>query len=539
MNDSSKYLHKELIRPNWNCGRYYKIDDNRYALLYNLLEGMAYFFEQESADIIGIILRFPKNGLIPLQALFESVPSNISKDEVIDFCNELISVGLLTDGFLTNEAINHNRRIIGDNRCKSAMEIDRTIQERLPFQQNEAEDIYMDIIEKYRVPFVVMFELTYSCNEKCVHCFNPGAARNDSEHSTRSNRDEINIIHYEKLLNELQQMGVVKIILTGGDPFVKKDIWRLIEMIYERDFALDIYTNGIGLIGRVEKLAKYFPRSIGLSVYSATDEVHDSITRVNGSLKKTLSVAQDLVKFGVPLYFKCPIMNHNATSYYTIVELAKQFGATPQIDITLTDSVDGDTAITDQLQVDGELLEIILRDPNIPLYVGKEAPNYGRQEKDKSKSFCGAGTVLMNITPEGDVTPCNSFPTQFGNLKEKSFSEIWNNSKSLNIWQHTVIGDYDECGTHERCGFCNRCPGQSFVEHGTPLKASTANCNIANARMNLAKKLIRGNDPLNGESTENVLQKYIAKPVKQIVSNKHEINYRNQDLTLTKNIANS
>jgi hypothetical protein len=207
MNDSSKYLPKELIRPNWNCGRYYKIDDNRYALLYNLLEGMAYFFEQESADIIGIILRFPKNGLIPLQALFESVPSNISKDEVIDFCNELISVGLLTDGFLTNEAINHNRRIIGDNRCKSAMEIDRTIQERLPFQQNEAEDIYMDIIEKYRVPFVVMFELTYSCNEKCVHCFNPGAARNDSEHSTRSNRDEINIIHYEKLLNELQQMG--------------------------------------------------------------------------------------------------------------------------------------------------------------------------------------------------------------------------------------------------------------------------------------------------------------------------------------------
>ena len=35
--------------------------------------------------------------------------------------------------------------------------------------------------------------------------------------------------------------------------------------------------------------------------------------------------------------------------------------------------------------------------------------------------FCGAGIGLMNITPEGDVTPCNSFPTQFGNLKEKSF----------------------------------------------------------------------------------------------------------------------
>ncbi|MBK9320805.1 MAG: hypothetical protein IPM91_19780 [Bacteroidetes bacterium] len=44
-------------------------------------------------------------------------------------------------------------------------------------------------------------------------------------------------------------------------------------------------------------------------------------------------------------------------------ELAKQFGATPQIDITLTDSVDGDTAITEQLQVDGELLENYFKRP--------------------------------------------------------------------------------------------------------------------------------------------------------------------------------
>ena len=145
----------------------------------------------------------------------------------------------------------------------------------------------------------------------------------------------------------------------------------------------------------------------------------------------------------------------------------------------------------------------------------------------------------MNITPEGDVTPCNSFPTQFGNLKEKSFLEIWNDSNSLRVWQHTVIGDYEECGTHERCGFCNRCPGQSFIEHGTPLKASTANCNSANARMSLAKKLTRGIDPLNGKSLEERLEKYKAIQIDKIISNKSEVNNRNKELILNKNKASS
>lgn len=526
---------QQLYRPKWNCGRYHKNDTNSYALLYNLMDGMAYFFEDESADIVGEILKFPKDSQIDLQQLQNTTSNLFTIDEIWNFCDDLVSVGLLTEGVLPDTIITENRKQIGQLRKKQTIETEKTVQERLPFLQNDAEDSYMDVIEKDKIPFVVMFELTYNCNEKCVHCFNPGASRNDIEKSTRNKREEIDINHYEKLLNDLKDLGVVKIILTGGDPFVKRDIWKLIELIYERDFALDIYTNGLALLGRVEKLAKFYPRSVGLSVYSADENVHDTITRIRGSLRKTLMVAQDFVGFGIPIYFKCPIMTHNATSYYTVTEIAKEFGAIPQIDITLTDSVDGDTAISEQLQVDGELLEIILRDSNIPLYVGKEAPNYGSQERDRTQAFCGAGTALMNITPEGDVTPCNSFPTQFGNLKDKSFLEIWNNSKSLEAWQGIVIEDYEECGTHERCGYCNRCPGQSFIEHGTPLKASTANCNSAYARMRLAKKLMNGNDPLNGLELEERLQDFEKNQiVPTVISKKENENYRNRELIVNK-----
>jgi hypothetical protein len=183
---------KEIYRPEWNCGRYNQVDLKSHALLYNLIEGMAYFFEEESADIIGAILKFPKNSLIPIKALVASTTNQFTEEEILDFCNELINAGLLTEGLLSEEFIKQNRKKIGEYRKKQSIEIPKTVQERLPFHQNDAEDSYMDIIEKQRIPFVVMFELTYSCNEKCVHCFNPGAARNENEKSTRNCQSLLN-----------------------------------------------------------------------------------------------------------------------------------------------------------------------------------------------------------------------------------------------------------------------------------------------------------------------------------------------------------
>jgi radical SAM protein with 4Fe4S-binding SPASM domain len=522
---------KQIYRPEWTCGRFHKSGNNNYALVYNLIEGMAYFFEDESAILIKTILQFPRNGLVPIKVLLDSCHEQFSEGEIKEFCNELIQVGILSEGLLSIQKTKEIRKKIGLNRKSRSQETEKTVQERLPFLQDDAENTYMDLIEKDRIPFVVMLELTYNCNEKCVHCFNPGAARNDNEKSFRNDRKEIGLDTYEKLFDELHELGVVKIILTGGDPFVKKDIWKMIELLFERDFAIDIYTNGLALLGREEKLAKFYPKSIGLSVYSADESVHDGITRVKSSLRKTLLVAENFIEFGIPLFFKCPIMYHNATSYFTVTNLAKEYGAVAQIDITLTDAIDGDTTITENLHVDGELLDIILRDPNIPLYVGSEAPNFGRIERDRSQSFCGAGTVFMNITPEGDVTPCNSFPTQFGNLNNRTFQEIWQNSLQLREWQKTTISDYEECGTHERCGYCNRCPGMSFIEHGTPLKASSANCRNATARMNLANNLRKGNDPLNGLNVEDRLLQ-IELPNKIVVSKKPDSNFRNKELNI-------
>jgi radical SAM protein with 4Fe4S-binding SPASM domain len=522
-------MANNYYRPQWTAGRYRKTKSGEdWAIVNNLLEGMSYLFKEKSAQIIEAILKVKKGEDVNLKTIKETVAKDFSNEDFLNFISQLCDVGIISNYRFTDKEFKIARKKAGDKRRHEKTTIVQEVQEKLPFLRSSTEDEYMFMLQEEDIPFVVILETTYNCNEKCVHCFNPGAARNEEEKSERNDREEINIKHYEKLLDELKELGVPKIILTGGDPFVKKDIWKLIELVYERDFFFDLYTNGLGLLGRCEKLASYFPQSVGLSIYSGVDEDHNSITRVPNSLQKSLNCADELANLGVPLYFKTPLMMNNVKSYYTLHDLAKKYGAIVQIDVTLTDSVDGDSAITEQLQIDGELLEIVLRDPEVSLYVGPEAPEYGKSGKNKDEAFCGAGINLMNITPEGDITPCNSFPTQFGNLRTDSFINIWKKNQALTSWKSITIQDYDECGTHDRCSFCNRCPGQSFIEHGNPLQASSANCNSANARMELANKLQAGIDPLKGKSFEERLSEIDID--KKIIRKNMNRNFRNSKL---------
>jgi two-component sensor histidine kinase len=126
---------KEIFRPEWNCGRFHQHESKSHALLYNLMDGMAYFFEEESAQIIGAILSYPKNAQIPIQSLIDATSNQFSQEEIIIFCDELISVGLLTEGLLSHHKIKENRRIIGEYRKQQAKQFKNDYHFNKPLQK--------------------------------------------------------------------------------------------------------------------------------------------------------------------------------------------------------------------------------------------------------------------------------------------------------------------------------------------------------------------------------------------------------------------
>ena len=481
-------------RPEWTCGRY--SSDAKVAIFYNLIEGFSYFFEDYSAIVIGEILSKGRNGVVNVNDV--ATITGIAEESIIDFFNQLVNLNLLVTSYPDKVSIFNYRKTIGELRRKQAITTERSVEEKLPIEVSNAEREYMSRVDGVSS---VMFELTYACSEKCIHCYNIGATRNDTEKSGRILDEELNIEDYKRVIDELNEMGLVKVCLTGGDPFSKSIVWDIIDYLYEKEIVFDVFTNGQMIVDKVDRLAGYYPRLVGVSIYSGDEKEHDYITRIKGSWQKSMTVVKQLSEFGVPMNLKCCVMRPNVKNYYKVADLAREYGAVHQFEISITDSVEGDKCASRNLRLTPELMEIVLRDSNIPLYVGQEAPNYGGQPRLMTDNACGAGENSFCITPDGNLIPCCAFHAKFGNVKTQSVKNIIEQNRDLHWWQNLTLNDYEECGRYDYCDYCNLCPGNNFSEFGTPLKASENNCYIAKIRYNLAMRMMKeGYDPLNGYS---------------------------------------
>lgn len=482
-------------RPKWTCGRYDAISHS--ALMYNLIAGQTFFFEDESADVIGEVLSVGKSAHILISSIIEKY--NIPQDILSAFFSELESYGLVSSSALTESSVRaYRNEVIHNFSCLESSEDGKGI-----LNSSTAESDYANRTN-VRVASA-MLELTYRCNEQCIHCYNPGASRNETEINSRGEYDELGLDDYKKIIDSLYEEGVARICLSGGDPFTNKYIWSILDYLFSKDIATEIYTNGQAIYGKEEKLASYFPCNVGISIYSVKPEIHDFITRRPGSYKKSFEVLKELSKYSIPLTIKCCLMRVNAKCYRDVALLAREIRANFQIECNIFDSLDGDRCVSSFLRLSEEQLRIILRDPMVPQYVGAEVENYGARKFDMNSSPCGAGKQFVCITPSGNVILCPTFHAIIGNLKHNSLSDVLTKSAALNKWKETQLGSFEECGRHDYCSFCTLCPGLNFAEHGTIVKAAENNCFLAKIRYRLMTDLKEGKDPLNGNDIEENL----------------------------------
>lgn len=370
------------------------------------------------------------------------------------------------------------------------------------------------------------WELTYRCNERCVHCYNPGAAHSDFEKPDRLN-NELSTDQVITSLKRLAEGGVFHLTLSGGEIMLRKDFFEIVEAARQLGMAVNIYTNGLKLDeANINKLCDLYPSTVSFSIYSHVPKVHDDITRVPGSFDKTVAALKTMNERGVRTSLKSVQMSHTLKSYNGTLALAKELNASPETEIGLSPGIDG--AIAPMLMSTSNPQELILAamTEGFPIFVGSEENNYGEFIKDQKATVCAAGYAGLNFSADGSIYPCNSLTIKSGNLHNDDPLDIWHSAlgqrakitevqksnlqetnktlalnettKDLAAWQDVRLEDYEECSTHLRCRWCTKCPGMALMETGRALAPSTTNCRTANARM-FAALLLR-----SGETSDSV-----------------------------------
>ncbi len=142
-------------------------------------------------------------------------------------------------------------------------------------------DLFMEMSAKalnMNVPLSAHLDLTYRCNERCVHCY-----------LDHHDHGEMTTAEIKDLLDQMAEAGVFYLTISGGEIMMRRDFFEILEHARLRTFCIKLKTNGI-LIRKQEadRIKALGVESVQVSIYSHIPEVHDAITKLPGSLEQSV-----------------------------------------------------------------------------------------------------------------------------------------------------------------------------------------------------------------------------------------------------------
>ena len=319
------------------------------------------------------------------------------------------------------------------------------------------------------IPYAVQMELTCKCNLRCRHCFMVNETGVEL-----STEDVIGII------DQLALMGTFYLALTGGEIFIRDDLFEIARYAQRKGFFLTFMTNGTLIIPeRMEEIRRLKPIKFEISLYGATAKTHDYVTQVEGSFDRTIAAIKELIAQGIEVTVKTVLMNLNIHESGNIKALCEQLGASHRISPGIAPMKNG--------SLDPMQYNLSFKDMGRYFSAHDFDLSYllEKREKDPAHRFsCKAGKAACSISPSGIVYPCMMMPLPVGDLREKSFKEIWHTepSEELRRLRTLTSADLPTCSNCDLAPFCIRCPGVVYLETGDLVGASPSACRYAQWR---------------------------------------------------------
>ena len=307
-------------------------------------------------------------------------------------------MGFLNDHFSrVNAALGVTRRVLRQYRVNGSLRAWRRL---VTFPLNA--------LLHGRPPLFLDVATTYRCQCKCVHCSATGQAGPGEMLSTGE---------VKALLDEAAAMGVLQLILSGGEPLLREDIMDIVRHAYERGMLVRLNTNGLLMTPeRARELKRAGCALVGLSIDSARPEVHDRLRGVPGLFDRAMEAVENLREAGILCQFQTYVSKDGAgEGVREIVALARRKRVFCLFIFFAIASGRWEDAFDELLTPEQEADVRSLQDAGV---VNVEFAT-------THTPCCGYSRKLAYVSATGNVTMCPFVPYSWGNLHEETFTEIW------------------------------------------------------------------------------------------------------------------
>lgn len=331
---------------------------------------------------------------------------------------------------------------------------------------------------KDRVPLSGMLELTYRCNNDCVHCY-CNLPAGDAEARSR----ELSTGQVKAILDEVADAGCLYLTITGGEPLLRADFADIYVHAKEKGFLVSLMTNGTLITDEVaDLLAEYYPLAVAITLYGMTRESYERVSRTPGSYARSLAGIDRLMDRGIKPNLRTIAMVANSGEIAAMRAFARERELKFQFDPLLSPRKDGGSYDFGQRLSPEEIVEIDLLDEERIERLREFTDEWLSIPPDEELFRCGAGLFSFSLNPYGELGMClMSSPTFPGyDLLSGSFDQGW--------WDHIPrqrnrkVTRSFACVTCDKRIFCGWCPAWSDLENGDPESPVEYLCQVANLR---------------------------------------------------------
>lgn len=329
-------------------------------------------------------------------------------------------------------------------------------------------------------------EISNPCNERCVHCYRVC----DSTRQGFLTIEDVRLVF--KQIENIRS-DKLQVTITGGEALLNRNWKEILTFIQNEGCSFSLFSNGTLLSDAdadfLASLVSKGLKEVQLSIYALDPVIHDNVTNLKGSLKKTIQALQKLRMRNVPVFVSCPAMQVNKNNLADLMRWADKEKIPSCVDLFIFGVSDySEKNLSQRLNVDDleRFYEETMQNNGELAYVW----GYNRQKTKPSEClFYGEAANGLCISGDGSIYPMIGWYEKLGNIHQDSVENVYTNHPILQQCRKINVSDFCECIKCEAYGHCSLCPLPHLsANHGNLLNLDKSYCDYVHKVKELAQR---------------------------------------------------